>query len=194
MATQTILRMENDSAPAQLCFADFAGDFSPTAANDLRNGTDTEVQLTLASLADTAARMSAKADLGATWAPKYWCRLAVEMAATPTAGTVIECYWAPSTSGTAGTGNAGGVTGSDAAYTGYSSNLADSVLQLMRIGGGVSTVQATATVQVIEVGVLMPPTRYGSLIIKNETGAAVHSDDVECAAYLEPIVEQGQAS
>ena len=43
----------------QISFADHAGDFSPTAANDLEQGTPTNAQLALASVADDAARQSA---------------------------------------------------------------------------------------------------------------------------------------
>jgi len=176
----------------QLSFADHAGDFAPTAANDLEQGTPTNVQLALASVGDTAARQSAKADLGATRAASYTVMAALELAATPTAGDLIELYWAPSPDPTAANGNPGGVSGSDAAYSGYSSNLADSVRQLMRIGAFVCTAQATATVQVSYCGRFSPPERYGSLIVKNESGAAFHSDDVECHIVFDPVIDEVQ--
>lgn len=187
-----ILLTEMDDTPPQICFADFATDFGPTAANDLRKGTDTQVQIILAALADTAARQSAKVDLGANWAQQYHVRAAFELAATPTSGDVIELYWAPSSSGTAGTGNAAGITGADAAYAGYSSNLAASVRQLIFIGVFVCTVQVTATVQVAEIGVFNPPERYGSLVVKNESAAAFHSDDVECHVVFDPLIPELQ--
>lgn len=187
-----ILLTEMDDTPPQICFADFAGDFSPTAANDLRKGTDTQVQLSLASVADTAGRQSAKVDLGANWAQQYHVRAAFEFAATPVAGDVVELYWAPSNSATAGTGNAGNATGADAAYAGYSSNLAASVRQLLLIGVFICTAQATGTIQVGEIGILSPPDRYGSLIVKNEAGAAFHSDDVECHVVFEPLIVEIQ--
>lgn len=189
-----VLVQEIDGTPAQITFADFAGDFSPTAANDLRHASavDIEVQLTLASLADTSARQSAKVDLGANRAREYHVRAAFELAATPVAGDVVELYWAPSQHATAGTGNAANVTGADAAYAGYNSNLAASVLQLQFIGVFVCTAQATGTIQVAEVGVFSPPERYGSLVVKNEAGAAFHSDDVECHVVFDPIVPEIQ--
>lgn len=187
-----ILLQEMDDTPPEICFADFAGDFNPTAANDLRKGTDTQVQLSLASVADTAARQSAKVDLGEHRASQYHVRAAFELAATPTAGEVIELYWAPSSSATAATGNAGAASGSDAAYAGYSSNLAASVKQLLFVGHFVCTAQATATIQVAEVGILSPPERYGSLIVKNESGAAFHSDDVECHVVFDPQIPEIQ--
>jgi hypothetical protein len=191
MATKTLVQ-EMDDTPPQICFADVGNDFSPTAANDLRKGTDTECQLSLASVADSAYRQSAKVDLGEHRAQAYMVRAAFELAATPTAGDVISLYWAPSSSSTAATGNAGGVSGSDAAYTGYSSNADDSVEQLVHIGDFICTVQATTTVQVAEVGMFMPSERYGSLVVRNESGAAFHSDDVECHVVFDPIVDEFQ--
>jgi hypothetical protein len=84
------------------------------------------------------------------------------------------------------------VSGSDAAYSGYSSNLAASVLQLDLIGVFVCTAQATGTVQVAEIGYFSPSERYGSLIVKNESAAAFHSDDVESHVVFDPIVPEIQ--
>lgn len=187
-----ILITEMDSTPEQICFADHAGDFSPTAANNLQFSTPTTCQLSLASVADGAARQSAQVDLGANRAQAYKVRAAFEMAATPTTGDVIELYWAPSNSSTAATGNAGGVSGSDAAYAGYSSNLGESVKQLDQIAPFICTVQVTTTVQIAEIGVLIPTERYGSLVVKNESAAAFHSDDVECHVVFDPIVPEIQ--
>ena len=108
----------------QIVFADHAGDFSPATANDLQQGTPTTVQLATASVADAAARQSAKVDLGATRAATYNVMAAFEMAVSGlTAGLTLELYWAPSSDATAANSNPGGVSGSDSAYSGYSSNL-----------------------------------------------------------------------
>lgn len=189
-----LLIQELDGTPPQITFADVGADFSPTAANDLRHATatDTECQLDLTDLADGAARQSTKVDLGENRAQAYNVRCAFELAATPTAGDLIELYWAPSQHATAGTGNPGGVSGSDSAYSGYSSNLADSVKQLILIGVFICTAQATGTVQVGEVGIFMPTERYGTLIVKNESNAAFHSDAVEGHVVFDPIVPEAQ--
>lgn len=188
------LVQEIDSAPDQITFADFAGDFSPTAANDLRHASavDTEAQISLATVADGAARQSAKVDLGENRALSYAVRAAFELAATPTAGEVIELYWAPSQHATAANGNPGAVSGSDAAYAGYSANMAASVKQLELIGVFVCTAQTTATVQVAECGVFSPTERYGCLVVRNESGAAFHSDDVESHVVFDPLVPEVQ--
>lgn len=178
--------------PQQIVFANHAGDFGPTAANDLRQGTTTNVELALASLADGSARQSAKADFGVKRARLYAVTTAFEFAATPVAGEIVELYWASSPDATAANGNPGGTSGSDAAYTGYSSNLADSVKHLMFLGAHVVTVQVTTVVQIAFVTTFAPPDRYGNLVIKNEASAAFHSDDVESHVVFTPIFEEVQ--
>ena len=194
--TAKILVTPMDGTPKQICFADHAGDFSPTAANDLRITTDgtfeTDCQLSMASVANLAARQSAKVDLGAKWAESYRVRAALEFAATPVAGETVEFYWAPSQASTAANGNPGSVSGGDLAYSGYSSNISDAVKQLELIGVMVVTAQATGTVQVAEVSIFSPAERYGSLVVKNESDAAIHSDDIECNIVFDPIIRESQ--
>ena len=187
-----ILISEQDGTPKQICFADHATDFNPAAGTSLEFGAPTDCQIILAALADGAARQSVKVDLGTERAQAYKVRAAFEMAATPTTGDVIELYWAPSSSSTAAYGNPANVTGADAAYAGYSANLGASVLQLDMIGVFVCTVETTATVQVAEIGIFQPTERYGSLVVKNESAAAFHSDDVECHVVFDPIVPEIQ--
>jgi hypothetical protein len=191
-----ILTQAMDGTPKQIVFGDHGGDFSPTAANDLRVTTDgsfeLDVELDLATVANAAGRQSTKVDLGENRAQAYAVRAAFELAATPTAGNVIELYWAPSRSGTAGTANAANVTGADGSYAGYSSNLTASVRQLQWIGNFVCTAQATATIQVAEVGIFQPTERYGSLVVVNNSGAAFFTDDVECHVVFDPIVPEVQ--
>lgn len=187
MANEVLLK-----TGTQLSFADHAGDFSPAAGSSLEQGTPTDVQLSLASVADNAARQSAKFDLGATRAGYYHIIAAIEFAATPVAGDIVEFYIAWSPDATAANGNPGGVSGSDAAYAGYSSNLDASLKQLDPVGMMVVTAQATTTVQVGLVGGFYPKERYGTLVVVNQAGAAVHSDDVECHVVFDPIVDEIQ--
>lgn len=192
-----VLIQSIDGTPKQIVFADHATDFTaPTSNNDLRVTTDgtqeTDVQLDLTSLGDATYRQSAKFDFGADRAEFYNARGAFEIAATPVAGERIYLYLAPSHSSTAAKGNAGGVSGADSAYTGYSSNAAASVKQLLLIGVGYVTAQATGTVQIIEFGVFSPPERYGSLVVLNDSGAAFHSDAAEMNIVFDPIVPEVQ--
>lgn len=190
-----ILTTEMDDTPPQICFAHFAGDvFNPTGANDLRKGTDTEVELVLQDLADGAACQSAKADLGADRADQYAVRACIEMqVAAATAGGAIEFYWSPSSSGTAATGNAGACSGSAEAYSGYSSDLADAVKQLQFLGVMTMTDDAVDSIQIAEVGILRTRERYGCLVVKNECGQTVcDTDDIEAHVVLDPIVPELQ--
>jgi len=187
-----ILISEQDGTPKQICFADHGGDFSPAAGTSLEFGAPTDVQITLAALADTAARQSAKVDLGTERAQVYKVRAAFEFAATPDDRDMVELYWAPSSSSTAANGNAGNIIGADAAYAGYSANLESSLLQLDMIGVFMTTVQATGTVQVAEVGFFSPSERYGSLVVNNESGANFHSNDIESHVVFDPVVPEVQ--
>lgn len=189
-----VLIQEMDNTPVQLAFANFAGDFSPTAANDLRQGTDTEVELVLLNLANAAAAQSAQGDLGEHRAGEYAAVACIEMhVAAATAGATVELYWNASASSTAATGNMGGASGSAAAYSGYSADLADSVKQLILIGTMTMTDDAVDSVQIGMVGILRPPHRYGSLIVKNESGQTVcDTDDIEAHIVLNPIIPEIQ--
>lgn len=158
---------------------------SATAKSIKASGGDAAI--TLSSLVDTTGRQSVKLDLGATRAAFYDVFLDVEIGATPTAGKTIDLYWAPSASGTAGTDNPGNVTGTDAAYAGYSSNLTATLPQLQYIGSGVVTAQATATVQYMYVGRFSPAQRYGSLVYVNNSGATLHSTTTNQQVRLVPV-------
>ncbi len=70
--------------------------------------------------------------------------------------------------------------------------MAASILQLDWIGNFVCTAQATPTVQVAEVGIFSPTERYGSLVVRNESAAAFHSDAVESHVVLDPIMPEFQ--
>lgn len=182
-----------DGTPPQIRFRD-STDFSPTAANNLTIGTPTDVQMQWdGSITNATFRQSAKFDFGEHRAPGYACRAAIEFATAPTAGNVVNFFLAPSGSATAGTANAGGVSGADSAYTGYSSNAAASVLQLIYIGSFVCTTQATTTIQVAECGYVSPPERYGSLVIENASGVTIFTTDAaETHAVLDPVFDEIQ--
>lgn len=143
--------------------------------------------ITLASLANGSGRQSVKMDLGATRASLWRVYATFEIAATPTAGATIDLYWAPSASATAGTDNPGNVLGTDSAYAGYSANLTAAIKQLVFIGSFICTTQATTTVQAANVGMFAPPDRYGSLVVVNNSGAALHSTDTNQCVTFSPV-------
>ena len=163
-------------------------DHSPAAANNLGTRTD---QIDLTSLAAGAARQSAKFDFTASRARQFNLMAAIEWAAAPAAGETLDFYLAPSPSATAANANPGGVSGSDSAYSGYSSNLDDSLKQLIFLGSMVATVQATTTIQIAQIAVFIPPERYATLVVDNNSAAdALMSDAVEMSILITPIVDE----
>lgn len=147
-----------------------------------------DAAITLASLANGSYRQAAKLDLGTPFAQVYDVLADLELASSGlTAGNAIDFWWSPSSNGTAGTDNMGGCSGTDSAYTGYSGgSAATGIKQLIFIGSMIVTAQATTTVQKAYVGSFVPPTRYGSLVMLNGSGAAIHTSDTNCQIRLVP--------
>jgi len=192
VATQKLLQVYGTS----LLFAD-ATDFPnagagppETAANDMRVGTGTKVQIDLTALAAAAGRQSDKtADLGAAFPRELMLAACIEHEAAPTAGGTIEFWWAGSPNATAATGNPTGVTGADGAYTVANKS------QLIFIGA--LTVIAATINKSPTVGRLWMPYRYGSLIVINNTSSkfletAVAMDNTHIV--LTPIIPDLQAA
>jgi hypothetical protein len=150
------------------------------------------VQIDLTSVANGAARQGVKVDLGATRADRYAVTLRVELDVAATSGTTVDLYWAPSPHTTAGTANPGGVSGTDAAYTGTAGDsIADSVKQLDHIGSLVCTADAATVVQQ-QAWIYSPPERYGSPVVFNQSGQAFEGDAVEMSIIFNPIVDEVQ--
>jgi hypothetical protein len=147
--------------------------------------------ITLASLANgngttAGGRQAASLDLGANWAQRWRLECNFELAATPTAGNSINLFASWNSATGAGDGN---TSGSDAAYSGYSSNLDASTKQLEFLGAHICTAQATATVQKSLVGIIFPKGRWLNLVVDNRSGAAFHSSDANSAITLTPLEE-----
>ncbi len=162
---------------------------APANLNNL--GADTD-QIDLTSLGANAYRQSTKFDFTANRASLWFCKAALEWATAPVAGTTVDIYLGFSSSATAATDNPANLSGADSAYTGYSSNADEAVLQLDYIGSFVVTVQVTGTIQVAHVGTFSPRQRYASCVVHNNTADALHSDVVEMSILLAPIEEQIQ--
>ena len=157
----------------QLLFADHGTDFGAapaTAANSLLRGTQTDVQIDLTGVAASGgARQSAKtADLGSTRPMRYRVDACIEFETAPTDGGTVDLYWGGSPSATAGTGNPAGCTGSDAAFTDTSGNLA----QMTYIG---SLSCRNNVVNIGFVGWLIPEHQYGILVVVNNADQALRS-------------------
>lgn len=143
-----------------------------------------DYQLDLTSLANGAARQGAKGDFGATRAREWAVFASVEIDVAPASGEVVEIYIAPSPDSAAADENPGGVSGSDAAYTGTAGDsLADSLFQLEYLGKIVCTADADPVMQTAFIGVYRPYMRYGSPVVYNQSGQA-HVGDAEHSYLL----------
>lgn len=177
-------------AGTQLSFADHAGDFLPTAANDLEQGTPTNVQLQYTGVVDGAFVNSTKADFGVNRAAQFSVMSVIEWGSAPVAGVTVNYWWAPSPDSVNANGNPGGVDGVDGAYVGYGAAAVDADEargQLLYIGSLVAT--ADSGIQVAYIGTFSPPERFGCLIIKNASGVTFFTDDVEMHTVVTPIID-----
>ena len=166
------------------------GSFSPAdSATNWTIGTPTDVVLTLSAVADAAGRQSTKVDLGAARSSLYEVLGCVDFTGeTPAASGTVDYYWAPSTSATGANGNVAGNSGVDgAAPDGAlgSVTLAEFLLQCQYIGS--LATHDGAAVQNGLVGVFSPSSRYGQLIVVNNSGDAFEADDVEMHQVFNPI-------
>lgn len=192
MATNKVLQVYG----TQLLFADHATDFGAgpaTAANSLIVGTPTNVQMNMSVAAEAAGWQSAKTatleDLEGAWPMEWTLGACMEGTATPTSGATYDFYWNASPSATAGTGNSGGASGTDLGYS-----VTGGYKQLIHIGSLV----CVANVLNIDanIGTLWLPHLYGSLVMQNNSGAAMvaDADADEIHAVLTPIIPDGQAA
>ena len=157
-------------------------------------------QIDLDALAAAAARQGAKADLGHSdysgvtdrRAMLYAVTLFVEWATDPTTRETADLYMGVSVSGTAATANPGGLTGSDAAYTGTpGSSLAESLKQLDFVGSLVATNDDDPAVQV-QTFIYAPALRYVMPVVVNNATPAFHNDAVEMCITMTPLVDEIQ--
>lgn len=172
-----------------------SGDYSPAdPGTDYTEGSPTNVTLTLAGVLNGAGRQSDKVDLGATRAGVYSVLATVDYTGeTPALPFRVDVYWAPSSSGTAGTGNVAGNSGVDgAAPDGAlgSITLGEFILQCVKVGE--LFVHDGGVVQNGYVGLLTPPTRYGQIVVVNNGGDAFEGDNVEMAIFMNPLVYEAQ--
>lgn len=142
--------------------------------------------ITLASLANDAGRCGVKGDLGATFAPRYEVTLELNMDVAPTAGNVIELYWAASHDGST---FPGGASGTDAVYKPGEED--EWKKQLLLIGCLVVTNDAEAVVQT-QVFVFSPPARYGCPVVVNKTGQALDESDASHKITFTPLIDEVQ--
>ncbi len=151
-------------------------------------------QIDLTSLGAGAARQGVKVDLGANRYEEYDVFVGIEAATAFTSGEIVSFYLGESSSATAGNANPGGLSGTDAAYTGTAGDsLADSLKQLKFMGALIGTADATTTVMYQRVGTLFTPMRYVMPVAFNESAAdALVADAVEMFIALLPRTPEVQ--
>lgn len=159
------------------------------AANEVLTVPKTNVvpTITLTSLADAAARMSASADLGAKTSQRWSLRLECEIDAAPTAGEEVEVYLAFSDDNSKWPG---GVTGSDAAYKGGEE--AEWAKQLIFLGSLFVANDTDGVDQVAIISTFMPLARYVVVVIKNESGQAFSETAGDHIVTLIPMTDEIQ--
>lgn len=162
--------------------------YSPkaNASNDF--GTVTPAaELNLAWLAAQKARQSNKIDLGSDTG-HYVVIAAIEVGGSaPDPGGTIDFYWAPSAFPEASRGNPGGVVGRDSPFNGYSGGDVSLAVQHLQFIGGMPVDRVAKTIQVAYIGIVAPALRYGSLVVFNNSSAALEQDGVEMAVVLLPV-------
>ncbi len=159
---------------------------SPAAANVMELGTPTEVELSLLNLADTAAAMSALIDFGANRAPWYTMRACLEwQVAAPTTALPVEFWMGWSNQSGATIANDAYLSGSAAAYTGSPATLVEGLSQLDHIGNQIAT--ADIEFQISTIGIVIPLSRYGILVVRNLAGQVLcDTDIIETNVVLDP--------
>jgi hypothetical protein len=178
----------------QLRFIAVSG-FSPVdVATDWTIGAPTDVLLTLSGIVNDAGRQSTKIDLGATRAPEYELLGCIDFTGvTPTIGSTVDYYWAPSTHNTDANGNVAGNSGVDAAAPGGalgSISLPEFITQCQFIGSLI--LHDGSVPQNGLVGRFSPTGRYGQLIIVNKSGVTFETDNVESHQVMNPIITEIQ--
>ncbi len=151
--------------------------------------------LDLGGLASAAMRQSAKLDLGANRDPLYKLEMTIEMETDPTSGQTIDVYVGWSDHGTAGTGNPAGLSGSDAAYSGYGGGTAAEGVRMLEYVGSLVLMAANDTdnaPQVAVIGTILPKARYCCFVVHNNSGVAVYATADETALRLTGITHQVQ--
>lgn len=140
--------------------------------------------LSLASVANNAARQGAKGDLGSTFARRWYVEFSAAVNVAASTGTEIELFWAASPSATAGTSNPGNCDGTDSALA------TPDELKPQLIFLGSLTLSNTRGTNIQRAGfVFAPPTRYGMPVVVNKSGQALNSSGTGQEVKFVPIEE-----
>lgn len=146
-----------------------------------------DAEIDLGGLTNTSYRQSAKCDLTANRDPWYKVEISVEFDTDSTAGNTVDVYAAYSDSATAGTGNPAGLSGTDAAYTGYGGGAVGNAIKQLEYIGSLSLIASQDTDNAPQVGVIgtiVPKGRYMMIVVYNGGGATLGSGGAGTADEL----------
>lgn len=163
-----------------------------TTLYQIANGSVQTATISLASLSSataTCARQGAWLDFGNTRAATWLATLQMKPSAAPVAGGAILLYmaWSNSSAGAAAA-NPGFVSGTDTTYAGPDANPAVGVTQLDCIG--VMPAAATAATQIKNMGMFMPPMRYGAPVILTQLSQPLSATSSDHVLTFTPIQDQ----
>jgi len=137
--------------------------------------------LTLTSLAASAGRKGASADMGAVFAARCVVELLTKFASAPTAATVLEIYWCSSRDNSAFDG---GLSSADADFTDTDINK-----QLHWIGSFIADNTTNAQQQS---WLFMLPGRYGFPVVYNGADQALSSTAGDHVLTITPLADEVQ--
>ena len=136
---------------------------------------------------------SAKTDLTASRAEQFLLRAQVAWTTAITAGGYISFYVGFSSLSTAASGNPANLSGADAAWTGYSNDIAVASSHLQMVGvlaGSLST--STTVPQVKDIGMFTPLDRYCMVIAINSSSQPLSTITTLNALTLIPLMDEAQ--
>lgn len=160
--------------------------YTTTAITWAPSGGTYAMSLSSLTTTSTGAWQGAKGDLGTPRGARMAVRLTTAWSTNPTAGSVLEVYWAASPTSTAASDNAGGASGSDATYT------ATSKVNLTFIG--VLVAEGNTASHTCDVGTFVPDLQYGSPVVCNLSNQSLTTTTTAHVLTIFPVVDQIQAS
>ena len=171
--------------------------YVPTGNNDLSSGSPTVVDLSLdeggTGLADQAAVNSDQLDLGAVWPEELIAIACLEWFAAVTTGKGVNFFWSPSGNSGVGVGNPGSPDGVDGLYAPSGFTDDEGIKQMIFIGSHINN--GNIAPQIAVVGIFSPPTRFGQLVVFNDSGTLLcGTDDIESSVLLYGYIPDIQAA
>lgn len=146
-----------------------------------------DAEIDLGGLTNGSGRQSVKVDLTDNRDVEYKVEVSMETDADATEGQTVDVHVGFSDSATAGTGNPGGLVGTDSAYTGGSGGSLAGGLKLLEFAGSLIMQATNDTDGVPQVGmirIIKAHARYMAIVVVNNSGATLGSGGTGLADEL----------